>query len=233
MSYFDTRRQGREFGMARGRVTKKTSRKRLLIDKYHTQGMTAIEISKKMKISLRTVQRYVTTLTEELELEPQYSEERIQNRKAVIEKAWKFIDDITRDMESARLGTETVEESGKPMKKEEVKEIQDPKELLDVVLGEAKSVQFTKKLYGPDWRALAQLHKVRLDKLAFIAKVWGLLIERETQITTETEREVKGVMYLPTESKDKEEWMDLVEDHKKGKVIGILPPPEKKEGEES
>jgi len=102
---------------------------------------------------------------------------------------------------------------GKPLK--------DPEKLLDVSMG-AKQVEITKKVFGPDWKAVAQLHRVLLDCIVNWAKLFGLHVEKETRVTATEETVVTGRAVITEKASSIKEWEALADLYKAGKTIGVL-----------
>jgi hypothetical protein len=205
---------------------RKQSARRLKVDRLRAEGLSYLQIATRLKVSVKTIKRDMAILDEEIRNEPQYSEDRLKLREEFNQIYREGCLRIKADMELIRGGSKILEETTRPLKKGEVKKIADPQELLEVGM-DPTQLEITTKIFGPNWSALAQHHKVLLDWINSWAKLWGLMVERETQITKETEKQVRGVMYLPVECKTDEEWLKLAEGHKKGKVAGLLPSPEK------
>jgi hypothetical protein len=194
---------------------RKLASRKLEVDKLRAKGHTQVQIAKKLKVSIKTIKRDMAVLDEELRIEPQYSEERKKNREIAVKTLWRWIDEITCDLEKARIGSESLEKTGKPPLQREIKNIKDEETMLGVAVGEVKSIEVTEKTFGPDWKAIAQMLKVRLEHLVTFAKLWGLLVERETQITKETTKEgiVYGEVVLPKKATE-DDWQQLADEYR-------------------
>jgi hypothetical protein len=198
--------------------------RRKKIDALRAQGFTFTQIARKLGISKMTAIRDQAIADEELVTDPRYVEDRTAIRKAIGEHYMEELAEIKKDMEAIRQGSKVLEETSKSPKKKDIKEITDPEELLGVTMG-ARQIEITRKILGPNWIALAAHHKALLELLRDWAKLWGLMIDRETQIkeTKETER-VYGVMVVPARARDAKEWEEnFVLPYKDRKVIETEP----------
>jgi len=202
-------------------IKRKQSARRLKIDKLRGEGLTHVEIAKRLKVSVKTIKRDVAILKEEVQCEPAYTEGRLALREEFIQRYAEELMEIKKDLDAARQGSQISEETERPFKVGEVKPIKDPQKLLDVSMG-AKQVEITRKVFGPDWKAVAQLHGRVLECILNWSKLFGLTIERETHVTATEERVVRGRAVLP-EKASIEEWEALVEGFRQGRRPGVLP----------
>lgn len=200
---------------------KSLARRKLKVERLRLQGVPLVEISRRLKISYATVRRYASDLDLEAGTEPAYTQDRLKLREEFSERYYEELLEIKKDLEAARRGSQTSEETERPFKAGEVKPIKDPQKLLDVGMG-AKQVEITRKVFGPDWKAVAHLHRVLLDCIVNWAKLFGLQIEKETRVTATEEKVVTGRVVLPEKAKSSEEWQTLADLYKAGQSIGVL-----------
>ena len=202
-------------------VKRKQSARRLKIEKLRGEGLSQAAIAKRLRVSIKTIKRDVAILNDEVQLEPAYTQERLKLREEFVQRYAEELMEIKKDLDAARQGSQTLEETERPLKAGEVKSIKDPQQLLDASLG-AKQIEITKKVFGPDWKAVAQLHGRVLECILNWAKLFGLHIERENRITATEERTVvTGRAIFPEKSSIKE-WEALVEAHRQGIKPGVL-----------
>ncbi len=201
---------------------KSLARRKLKVEKFRLEGMPLMQISRKLKLSYATVKRYASALDLEVGTEPAYTRDRLKLREEFNQRYQQELLEIKRDLDEARKSTLTQEETERPYRASEIKPLKDPQKLLDMGLG-AKQVEITRKIFGPDWKAIAQLHRVLLDCIVNWAKLFGLLhVEKETRVTATEEKVVTGRVVLPEKAESSEEWQTLADLYKAGQSIGVL-----------
>ncbi|MFX0199721.1 MAG: hypothetical protein ACFFCW_26665, partial [Candidatus Hodarchaeota archaeon] len=186
-------------------------------------------IAKRMKLSYATIKRYCQVLDEEVAVEPQYSEERLENLAEFKKRYEEQIEKYDRVIEMALAGSQCVEQIPKSMSKKEIAKIKSPEQLLAIMEDDLELTQVTLKRFGPPYQAIASLLKGRLDTINSWAKLLGLMIEREVKETRETERTF-GVVIVPARARDAKEWEEnFVLPYRDRKVVEVKRSVEKNE----
>lgn len=217
--------------------------RRLKVDKLRAEGLTGMMIAKRLKVTRRTVVRDIAVLDRELAIEPQYTDERLKLR-AILHKrsedVWERINKIIDSIQHGGIETVVSEKDAPDKKNGKPTPARSARELYEQVMKQEeekgkgskpadipKVTEITKRIFGPNWAAMAQFYKVALEWSIFEARLDGVLVDKERETVSEEIIETHGVVRLPARASE-EEWQGDADAYAKGDIT-IAVEPEKKD----
>jgi IS30 family transposase len=90
-------------------LRKKVAFRRLKVDRLRAEGLTYVQIAKKLNVSTKTIKRDCMALDEEMAIEPAYTESRLKIREEFDQRFEELYEEILRDLDEARKPSVTIE----------------------------------------------------------------------------------------------------------------------------